>query len=272
MSRFRLTETVVFMTEIGSRANEKIKYAVRLGESASLRKEKKEFFLEGARLCRDAAENGIKIRQAFFTANAREKYSGYVGAVENVCGECYTVTPDVAGKLSGTKTAQGVFCICEMPADNGKIDYSGRYTALENLQDPSNLGAVCRTAEALGLDGVIVSGGCDIYNPKALRAAMGSSLRINIIETDRLETLIEQANAAGMLTLASTPQADAEKIDCIKTDGGVICCVGNEGNGLSDSVIAACRKKVTIPMRGRAESLNASAAAAILMWEISRKG
>ena len=72
--------------------------------------------------------------EAFFTESAREKYSGYVSAVENACGECYTVTPDVAGKLSGTKTAQGVFCICEMPADNGKIDYSGRYTALENLQ------------------------------------------------------------------------------------------------------------------------------------------
>ena len=260
------------MSAISSRANEKIKYAVRLGESASLRNEKKEFFLEGARLCRDAAENGIKIRQAFFTEQAKEKYPGYISAVEAVCGECYTVTPDVADKLSDTKSSQGVFCVCGMPADEGELSFSGRYIALENLQDPSNLGAVCRTAEALGLDGVIVSGGCDVYNPKALRAAMGSSLRINVISADSLCKVIENANANGMLTLASTPQTDAVKISEIDIDGGIICCVGNEGNGLTDEVIAACSDKVTIPMKGRAESLNASAAAAILMWEISRKG
>ena len=260
------------MPVISSRANEKIKYAVRLGESASLRNEHKEFFLEGARLCRDAAESGIKIRTAFFTEQAKEKYSVYTRAVEAVCPECYTVTPDVAEKLAGTKSPQGVFCICSMPRNDGSPDYSGRYLALENLQDPSNLGAVLRTAEALGISGVIVSGGCDVYNPKALRAAMGSSLRINVIETDSLVSFIENANRNGMLTLASTPQADSVKISDIAFEGGVVCCVGNEGSGLSDEVIAACSHKVTIPMKGRAESLNASAAAAILMWEISRKG
>ena len=261
-----------FMPVISSRANEKIKYAARLAESASLRNEKKEFFLEGARLCRDAAENGIKIRTAFFTQQADDKYSAYTGAVKAVCPECYTVTPEVADRLSGTKTPQGVFCVCEMPAGGEIIDRTKKYIALENLQDPSNLGAVCRTAEALGMGGVIVSGGCDIYNTKALRAAMGSSLRINIFETESLAAFIENANANGMLTLASTPQTDAVKINDIAIDGGVICCVGNEGSGLSDEVIRACSQKVTIPMKGRAESLNASAAAAILMWEILRKG
>ena len=101
---------------------------------------------------------------------------------------------------------------------------------------------------------------------------MGSSLRINVIETDSLVSFIENANRNGMLTLASTPQADSVKISDIAFEGGVVCCVGNEGSGLSDEVIAACSHKVTIPMKGRAESLNASAAAAILMWEISRKG
>ena len=261
-----------FMPVISSRANEKIKYAVRLGESASLRNEKKEFFLEGARLCRDAAENGIKIRQAFFTQQAKEKYSAYVNAVCSVCDECFTVTPDVALKLSDTKSAQGVFCVCEMPAGAEKIYRSKKYIALENLQDPSNLGAVCRTAEALGMGGVIVSGGCDIYNPKALRAAMGSSLRINVITAQSLVNVIEKANSQGMLTLASTPREGAQSICDTETQGGLICCVGNEGNGLSDAVIAACSQTVTIPMKGRAESLNASAAAAVLMWEISRKG
>ena len=261
-----------FMPVISSRANEKIKYAVRLGECASLRNGQKEFFLERARLCRDAAENGIEIKAAFFTEQAEEKYSAYVVAIKAVCPDCCTVTPDVAEKLAGTKSSQGVFCVCRMPVNGAKIDWSGRYIALENLQDPSNLGAVCRTAEALGLSGVIVSGGCDVYNPKALRAAMGSSLRINITETDSLVSVIENANRNGMLTLASTPRADAVKISEAEINGGVICCVGNEGSGLTDEIISACAQRVTIPMKGRAESLNASAAAAILMWEISRKG
>ena len=260
------------MAEINSRANDKIKYAARLSESASLRKESGEFFLEGARLCSDAALSGAGITRAFFTAEARKKYASYIEKITAVCGECYTVSDEVAAKLSLTDSSQGVFCVCRKPGLNAQVKEEGRYIALENVQDPANFGSVCRTAEALGLDGVIVSGGCDIFNPKALRAAMGSSLRINIIETGNLVELIEKANAKGMLTLASTPRDDAENINGIEYNGGVICCVGNEGSGLTDEVLSACRKRVTIPMRGRAESLNASAAAAVLMWEISGKG
>lgn len=260
------------MTDITGRTNDKIKYAVRLAESASFRSEQKEFFLEGARLVSDAAASGIKIRQAFFTDDALKKYEDYISAVTAVCGECYRVNRDVASKLSSTEGSQGVFAVCAVSEENADIAPDGRYIALENVQDPANLGAVCRSAEALGLDGVIVSGGCDVYNPKALRAAMGSSLRINIIRTKSLTDIIQKANASGMLTLASTPDSSAEKLNTLCVDGGVICCVGNEGNGLTDAVLESCTKRITIPMAGRAESLNASAAAAILIWEISRKG
>ena len=142
--------------------------------------------------------------------------------------------------------------------------------ALENLQDPSNLGAVCRTAEALGLSGLIVSGGCDIYNPKALRAAMGSSLRISLTETKELTTLLKEAEKNGMKTYASVPRSDAADIRRVSLDGGVIICVGNEGSGLSDEAVGVCSSTVTIPMLGRAESFNASAAASILAWELMR--
>ncbi|MDY6016039.1 MAG: RNA methyltransferase [Oscillospiraceae bacterium] len=260
------------MEKITSRTNDKIKYAVRLGESASLRKESGEFFLEGARLCSDAALTGIEIRQAFFTGKALWKYADYVDNIVKSCGICYEISAEVSQKLAGTEKSQGVFCICAERRHNGggSLDPSGKYLALENLQDPANLGAICRSAEALGLDGLIVGGGCDIYNPKALRAAMGSSLRLNIISAPALDGLIDKANSMGMLTLASVPRSTAVDIRKVSMGGGVICCVGNEGSGLSEQVIEKCKMQVVIPMNGRAESFNAAAAAAILAWELKR--
>ena len=258
------------MEKITARTNDKIKYAVRLGESASFRKQNGEFFLEGARLCFDAAKTGVEIKQAFFTASALEKYSAYAESIIATGCICFEISSDVAKKLSDTENPQGIFCICRSKEKIEKLNYSGKYLALENLQDPSNLGAVCRTVEALGLDGLIVSGGCDINNPKALRAAMGSSMRISLVEPQSLVSLLEDAAANGMQTYASVPRSDASDIRKVSLDGGVIICVGNEGSGLSQDAIDACKEAVTIPMGGRAESFNASAAAAILAWELMR--
>jgi len=99
---------------------------------------------------------------------------------------------------------------------------------------------------------------------------MGSSLRMNVISVEKLDAFIAYANEKGMLTLASIPKNTAEDIRTVSMSGGVICCVGNEGSGLSSQVIEKCKKQVVIPMNGRAESFNASAAAAILAWELKR--
>lgn len=260
------------MEKITSRTNDKVKYAVRLAESASLRKETDEFFLEGARLCFDAAQTGVEIKQAFFTSKALWKYEEYVSLIISKSEVCCEIGAEVSQKLSGTENSQGVFCICRVKPQTQaeSLNPLGKYLALENLQDPSNLGAICRSAEAIGLDGLVVSGGCDIYNPKALRAAMGSSLRMNVISVESLDEFIAYANEKGMLTLASVPRNTAEDIRRVEMNGGVICCVGNEGSGLSQQVIEKCKKQVVIPMNGRAESFNASAAAAILAWELKR--
>ncbi len=265
MSRYALMELLV------SRSNEKIKYAALLGSSSSERARRGEFLLEGARLCSDAALSGISVVRAFFTAQALSRYESYIREITGRCDDCFEISDEAAAKISDTGNSQGVFCICKI-RDNkdGEINPSGIYLALENIQDPANTGAICRSAEAIGLDGIIVSGGCDIYNPKALRAAMGSSLRMSVISVDCLPDFISEAGRKGMLTLASVPDAGAEDIRKIKFTSGVVCCVGNEGNGISRETADACEKKVTIPMRGRAESLNASAAAAILAWELKR--
>ena len=167
---------------------------MKLREKDSFRKSEGLFFIEGARLCADAALSSVKIKELYVTESARVKYSEYVRLAENVAERSFLVSEEVAEKLSDTKNPQGVFCICKMLDKNtniGKIKYNGKYIALENVSNPSNFGAVVRTAEAVGLDGVIVSGGCDIYNPKSQRAAMGSLFRLNIVEVDDLPDFLK---------------------------------------------------------------------------------
>lgn len=262
------------MEHLTAKSNEKIKAAVSVRDSAKARREQHLFFLEGARLCGDAAENSVGIFRAFFTQQALKKYPAQTEKIISAARESYTVSDELAQKLSDTQNSQGVFCVCREPEKafgGDKIDPNGKYILLENVQDPSNLGAVSRTAEAIGIDGLFVCGGCDIYNPKALRASMGSALRLNIVPCDSAVEIVEKMNAMGMTTLASTPSRDSLLITEVSMDGGVCCVVGNEGNGITAQTMAACTHRVTIPMGGRAESLNASTAAAILIWEMVRK-
>lgn len=261
------------MDILTSKTNEKIRSAVAVRDSSKTRRESKTFFLEGARLCSDAAENGIAIYRTFLSRTAQEKYGEYCKRITAASGEVYGISDEVAAKLSDTQNSQGIFCICraEKSAQGAALNKDGRYLMLENVQDPSNLGAISRTAEALGIDGLIVCGGCDIYNPKALRASMGSALRMNIISRANAVETINEANENGMLTLASTPDKNSVKITEINMTGGTVCVVGNEGNGVTQETMNACRMRVTIPMGGRAESLNAGTAAAILIWEMVRE-
>ncbi len=262
------------MERLMAKQNEKIKHAVSVRDSSRVRREEGLFFLEGARLCADAASNNVAVFRAFFTDAALEKYSAQAQIILGKAKESYIISTQLASKLSDTQSSQGIFCLCEAQLKNAassQIRTDGRYIFLENVQDPSNLGAVCRTAEALGVDGMIVCGGCDIYNPKALRASMGSALRLDVLVCDDAPSLITSLNGSGMLTLASTPDSSAQPITEVRMDGGVVCVVGNEGNGVTEETMSACTQRVTIPMLGRAESLNASTAAAILIWEMIRK-
>lgn len=259
------------MNRIDSVANEKIKYAVKVAASASKRKEDGVFFLEGLRLCRDAALTGTVIKAAFFTDKANEKFADDVSVIARKAQCSYLISAAVSDKMSLTENSQGFYCLCEYSGvlSEKDINVTGKYIALENVRDPANLGAICRTAEALGISGAILSGCCDRYSPKAQRAAMGSLLRLPVVESENLPDLLMKLEEKGMQLYATTPDETAEKITKSDMNGGVVCVIGNEANGVTDETFAVC-KKLTIPMLGRAESLNASMAAAITMWEMMR--
>lgn len=262
------------MEAITSRQNKVVREAAELLSSAGERRKRRQFLCEGARLCEDAARSGVEILRCFVTEGAREKYAQYLRPVLAASGESYQIADHVAGLLSSTKHPQGVFCQCRWPRSLQEPP-ARRETScavLEGLQDPGNLGTILRTAEALGVSQVCLLGECcDPLSPKALRASMGAVFRLSLWEEPQRERLCSQLRGDGYTLLASVPEKGA----CPVTEAGLArgkfaVFIGNEGNGLTEETIALCHSRVTIPMAGRAESLNASAAATILLWELAR--
>ena len=255
---------------ITSRGNAHIKLALSVRKSARSRRENGLFFLEGARLCADAVSSGTAVLLCLYTEKAAEKYASLLLPLTEHAATCLCIDESLSGYLAETEHPQGVFCLCQARSTEVQFRADGRYIALSFVQNPDNLGAIARSAEAFGLDALILEGGCDPYNPKAQRAAMGSLLRLPILETEDLPALLARCRESGMQVWASTPQADALPVTQADRSGGIVCVVGNEGAGLRDAILQSCTR-VTIPMRGRAESLNAAQASSVLMWEMVRE-
>jgi len=262
------------MERIQSAQNPKIKQVVRLVSSARARREDGLFVLEGLRLCMDVVRSGLSGDTLLVTERVLAQNPQEVEALSAVCRQSYLISEPVSEKLSDTRNPQGIYCVVEsLDKQTGRnkiiqLDPTGKYLLLENVQDPANLGAISRTAEALGLTGLIVSGGCDTTAPKALRASMGALLRMPVFVTASVSDLLQNAEKIGIKTYASTPDSSAQSLADADFRGGVICVVGNEANGITEDTLAQCKQHITIPMAGRAESLNAGAAASILMWEM----
>ncbi len=257
------------MEVLSSRNNETVKAAAAL-KNADARREQGLFLLEGARLCYDAVRSGVKIEKAFFTQAALHKYADECKALQASAAKSFQIIDGLADRLADTKNPQGVFCVCKtLDKTNNidKINYNGIYALADGLQNPDNLGALARTAEALGADGLLLCGGCDLYSPKAMRASMGSLLRLDVFTADNAEALVRSLQTKGMRVFASVVDSSASPVQSVQKGKGCVVVIGNEGNGVSDAVIAAADERITIPMAGRAESLNAAAAAAILLWE-----
>lgn len=261
---------------ITSRQNPVIRRAAALSRSGEERREQGKFLCEGARLCRDAVLSGLSVETCFYTAPAAQKYGEYLAPLLTACGESYEIEEHVAALLSSTKAPQGVFCVCGWPGNltGGVIGFSPQRSclALENLQDPGNLGTVLRTAEALGISRVFLLGEyCDPLSPKVLRASMGAVFRLSLCVESSPQVLREMLLRYGYRLHAAVPDSAALPVTEVDFSQGLHAVfVGNEGNGLTPETIALCHDSVTIPMGGRAESLNASAAATILLWEMRR--
>lgn len=255
-------------TEISSKDNDIVKLVRALQTSAKARKTENLFVLEGLRICTDAYDNGIKFKYLLATKKIIEKSSSDIEKFYGVSEKIYIVSENVFEKMSDTVNPQGIIAVAIIPENTVNIDSKGKYIALENLNDPSNLGAVSRTAEALGVSGIIISrGSCDPYSPKSLRASMGTLLRMPLYFTD---DITDFADKCGITTFACVVDSCAEDIKSCEFKSGCALIIGNEANGITDETKKKSKHLITIRMSGKAESLNAAAAASIAMWEMMK--
>jgi len=264
-----------------SRDNKNIKLFRKLLTSGTVRRELHLFACEGARLCADAALSGVKIQKVIYTGSAAQAYPEQFRLLESSGAEMLEISGELAAKIGDTSTPQGIFCIAEWldnQAGLNKIEkvisrggFDMTAVALERIQDPSNMGAIIRTAEAFGIDALFLSDDCcDIYNPKVLRGSMGGIFRLPICTVGGMTGAVRGWRSCGIRCYACVVDGGATPVTAADLNRGCICVIGNEGSGLCDDTAAACDDRITIPMGGRAESLNASMAAGIVMWEMTK--
>lgn len=261
------------MEEISSRDNKLIKEYTKLSSSKSYRDKQMLYTLEGVKLAVEAFNNKQELEVVFVTQLCYEKHQSELEKLFQTV-RLYIITEEISKKLTEQNSPQGIYVICKKVDKNlslDKIYSSGRYIMLVDLQDSGNVGTIIRTAEAMGIDGIITTAkSCDIYNPKVIRGSMGSIFRmefLNVTDTTEFISCLTQNNVK---TYASVLDSDAVSLEQVNFSKPCVMLIGNEGNGLTGEVKALCSQRVTIKMSGNTESLNASMAACILMWEMTK--
>lgn len=187
----------------------------------------------------------------------------------------YTVVKDeVFARMCDTKTPQGILTVFQQPAYSlEEMLHNGKrlFVLLENVQDPGNAGTILRTAEGVGAAGVILSrDSADLFSPKTIRSTMGSVFRVPFLYAEDLCSIAKELKKAGVKTCAAH-LAGNEPFDQADYGERTALFIGNEGKGLTGQLTAEADLLVRIPMEGKLESLNASVAAGILMYEVYRK-
>ncbi len=255
------------MEKITAKDNEKIKRYAKILNSKKYRDELNLFVIEGVKLFEEAKRSSVQVLQVFVTEKFLCRY-GEEFFEEGL--EVYQISEALEKKIASSLTPQGIYAICkklDKPLKLDKIENNGCFVALWNLQDPGNVGTIFRVADAMGLSGVILSNNCcDVYNMKTIRSAMGSLFRMPFLVTDMSDFL----DSKKLTSYAAVVDSDAKKLSDIKFENNSVVVIGNEGNGLSPEQVAACDERITIPMKGSAESLNAAMAATILIWEMAK--
>lgn len=242
------------------------------------REEQDRFLVEGAHLVEEALNSGAEVLTVLYDEQ-REIDPACQRAIEKRSGELHivAVSPAVIGKLTETRSPQGI--VAEVKRNQGKWTEWMKSAAerdyllllLDEIQDPGNLGTILRTAEAAGVDAVILGeGSVDLYNGKVIRATMGALFRLPVFVHPLPERIEELQSREQARVLVSSLKENSFAYHEADYRGKLAIVIGNEGRGVSDEVARLADGYVHIPLYGRAESLNAAVAAGILVYEAQR--
>ena len=229
---------------ISSRKNTYIANVRALASDGAYRREQGQFLCDGIKTLREAVAFGAEIVSVLWKEQA--ELFDYASPLKNSPGPLFAVR---MRRIGAARLKNAV--------------------VLEGVQDPGNVGTVIRTANAFGVDAVILTGVCaDLYNPKTVRATMGAIFRQRVLELPLAE-LRAALDENGLPLYGAALSETARDFREIPLDKAAVA-VGSEGNGLSTELLAICDGQLIIPMRPDSESLNAGVAASVIMWEMSR--
>ncbi len=215
-------------------------------------------------------------RKLFDEAPAELRYRTVISEEYEKTGEPlpddipYDVVPDsLFRRISDTKTPQGILSVLRKPVYKREqlLDYENPFLLLlEDIQDPGNLGSMIRTAEGAGVTGVVMSKGCaDLFQPKTIRSTMGSVFRVPFLVVDDMPAFAKELKRGGFVVAGTHLSGDVSYTEApYEMPCAVI--IGNEGKGMSERLARECSLLLKIPMEGRVESLNAAAAAAVVLY------
>jgi TrmH family RNA methyltransferase len=241
------------------------------------------FRFDGIKLLGELLQTDILPEYVVLRESADERAQLLARAAAEKGARVITVSESVFEKMTDERSPEGVITVAKMPtyihgtASAQSIDAlaggKSRILLVESLRDPGNLGTVIRSCYALGIECLVLTADCaDLYNSKTVRAAMGAIFKLPTLTVAEgaLPDCIRVLREGGRAVYAAALHTDALTLGEISPSVGDCFVIGNEGHGLDERTVAACTAPVVIPMREGAESLNASAAAAICIWETVR--
>ena len=259
---------------ITSTSSSQVKHVVNLQKKAKLRKEEKQFVVEGVKMVSEApADRLVKVYVSeTFKADNEEflERMNYDSIGKDVLE---IVTDNVFMRMADTQTPQGIMAVVRMKDSSisDMLTDNPLLILVENLQDPGNLGTILRMGEGAGVTGVVMSSNTvDIYNPKTIRSTMGSIFRVPFVYVQDFSDAVSQCQNAGIKVYAAHLDGKNTYLGEDYREGTAFL-IGNEGNGLTDDITKQADTLIRIPMQGEVESLNAAIACTILTYEAVRQ-
>lgn len=255
---------------ITSKDNETIKHIRKLKEK-KYRDEYGEYIVEGIKLINEAIEEKQNVKTIIVCDNCNKEALNQNSMYEVAKLDCIYVDEKVFNTITEVKNPQGILAVVEKQNKEKQINFNEDIiVVLDDIQDPGNLGTILRTVDSVGLSQIIVSKKSgDVYNSKVVRSTMGAIFRVNVIESENLKDTIKEIKKHKFNVISTSLDADKSLYD-INLNKTVIV-IGNEANGVSKEIQELSDIKIKIPMLGKTESLNASVATGIVLYEYVRQ-
>lgn len=259
------------MQLITSKDNDIVKHIKKLADK-KYRDQNNCYIVEGIKLVEEAIQEEVQIEKIVICEEcAKTSEISKKMMYEIAKYDCIYVTEKIFKTLTQVMNPQGIMAIIKKNKEKPQVKYDEDIiVALDDIQDPGNLGTILRTVDSVGLKQLIVSKGTvDVYNPKVVRSSMGAIFRVEVIEVENLKEVIEMVRRNNYNLLVTSLQTENSVYD-IHYNKKVIV-IGNEANGVSKEIQDIADDKVKIPMLGKTESLNASVATGIILYEYVRQ-